>query len=113
MDSPAVPLQKTSNPATLVVDDDAFVRKVLLEQLHLLGIDNVATAADGREALALLRGGGPYELIMIDLVMPGFDGIELIREIAAHQPHAALVLSSSADPRVLRTAETLAQLRHL
>jgi EAL domain-containing protein (putative c-di-GMP-specific phosphodiesterase class I) len=98
---------------TLLVDDDAFVRKVVARQLRALGVEHVVQAADGHAAQRLLRSSGPFRLIMIDLMMPGCDGVELLREIAVCQPGAALALLSSAEPRVLRTARQLAQARNL
>ena len=111
MDGNAGPLP--ARLPALVVDDDAFVRKVFVQQLRSLGLSDIASAADGLEAQNLLRNSGPYSLILFDLVMPGYDGFELLREIAEHQPRAALVMVSSADPRVLRTVQQLAQLRKL
>jgi EAL domain-containing protein (putative c-di-GMP-specific phosphodiesterase class I)/ActR/RegA family two-component response regulator len=106
---------RTAEPpaAALVVDDDAFVREVLGRQLQSLGVGRVAAAADGDEARLRLRDGGDFGLIVLDLEMPGCDGIELMREIGERQPDASLILISSADARVLRTARELALQRGL
>ncbi len=65
----------------LVVDDDARQRSDLAEMVGALGFQ-VATAGDGREALARL-GDGTTSAILTDLVMPRMDGIALLKELAA------------------------------
>ncbi|HUE24906.1 MAG TPA: sigma-54 dependent transcriptional regulator [Bryobacteraceae bacterium] len=66
----------------LVVDDDARERADLAEMVSAFGFD-VATAADGREALEKLASF-PVNAILTDLMMPCMDGIELLKELAAH-----------------------------
>jgi len=62
--------------SVLLVDDDELVRDALVALLEEQGYA-VAGAADGREALALLRGGGFRPgLIILDLMMPVMDGWE-------------------------------------
>jgi PAS domain S-box-containing protein len=77
-----------SAPATrarvLVVDDSATIRAWLTAKLARRGIDPVAVE-DGRLALATLRravdAGAPFDLVILDLVMPGMDGLTLARSI--------------------------------
>ncbi|GAB3198967.1 hypothetical protein GCM10027062_14530 [Nocardioides hungaricus] len=68
----------------LVVDDSATSRAVLGEQLEHWAMRPVAVA-DAREGLATLReaarSGQPFEVAVLDLVMPGTDGLELARRI--------------------------------
>ncbi|WP_288380535.1 hybrid sensor histidine kinase/response regulator [uncultured Massilia sp.] len=68
----------------LVVDDSASARLALAEMLGALGL-RADTAASGEECLALLeraeRLGKPYQLILMDYLMPGLDGVETIRRI--------------------------------
>src|SRR6266850_6161173 len=59
--------------AVLVVEDDAALREMMAQQLHLAGFAP-ATAPNGHEALALLRMGFPAKLILLDLRMPVMDG---------------------------------------
>jgi serine/threonine protein kinase len=63
----------------LVVDDNAAVRQVMAGALASQGY-RASTAADGREALELLRRGPLPDLILLDLKMSGMDGWEFLRE---------------------------------
>ena len=65
----------------LVVDDDAGERSDLAEIVGSFGYQ-VTTAADGHEALSKLAGL-PANAILTDLVMPGMDGVALLKELAA------------------------------
>src|SRR4051794_15476187 len=66
----------------LVAEDDPDSRENLRQLLEGLG-HAVLAAADGREALALLRAGPPPDLILLDPVMPAVDGREFRRLQAA------------------------------
>jgi DNA-binding NtrC family response regulator len=72
----------------LVVDDDAGVRYTLREILSSEGLA-VDEAADGAEALAKLEG---HPLVVTDLRMPGMDGMELLRRLAARSPAPRVVV---------------------
>jgi two-component system, OmpR family, response regulator MprA len=65
----------------LVVDDDAAVRDALALVLALDGFE-VSTAADGREAMRMLPEGRP-DAILLDVLMPDLDGLEVCRRIRA------------------------------
>jgi DNA-binding response OmpR family regulator len=76
----------------LIVDDEPFVRDALkrvLEEDSLL----VAVAADAAAALAELQRE-TYDLVILDIIMPGMDGVELIRRIRAEFPAARIVAIS-------------------
>lgn len=65
----------------LVIEDDAMVRSATEELLKFAG-HTVETAADGREALALLEGGRRYAMMVSDVRMPGgISGIDLARRV--------------------------------
>ena len=67
----------------LVAEDDPVTRKLLETTLGRLGWD-VITAADGTEAwriLETLEGKAAPELLLLDWMMPGFDGIEICRKV--------------------------------
>ncbi len=72
----------------LVVDDSAVIRKVVIRALSQTGLtmDEVQQAADGNEALAVLRAG-KIDLVLSDINMPNMDGIQML---AAMQAEPAL-----------------------
>lgn len=69
------------NPRVLIVDDEELIRSGLAAVLGHRGIDVVGTAGDGRAGVALARELGP-DVVLMDLRMPGWDGLRAIREIA-------------------------------
>jgi len=68
----------TERPRILVVDDEASIRDLLSKTLALADYD-VDTPPDGRSALERLRLY-PYDLLIVDLKMPGMDGLAVVRE---------------------------------
>ncbi len=78
----------------LVVDDEAMVREVVERYLVREGYE-VGVARDGHEALELFRSG-PWDLVVLDLMLPGRDGLQVARE-----------LRSAGDvPLIMLTART-------
>jgi DNA-binding NarL/FixJ family response regulator len=87
----------------LLADDQRVVREGLGTLLGLLeGIELVATAADGEEAVALAREHDP-DVVLMDLRMPRVDGIEAIRRLAAagERPRAIALTTFADDASVL------------
>src|SRR5690348_10512653 len=78
----------------LVVDDAAFMRKVLSDALATGGHEVVGEAADGTEAVERFRELRP-DLATVDITMPGKDGIQALREILAYDPRARVVICSA------------------
>ena len=79
-------------PTILVVDDDPGLLVLLAEELRDDGYA-VVTARDGSEALRRLENAWP-DLVIIDLMMPGMDGLTLAREIKARADLPIVVLSA-------------------
>jgi two-component system response regulator AtoC len=67
-------------PRVLVVDDAEGIRTYLANLLELKGY-SVDTAEDGRRAMALLEGGADPDVILLDVMMPGDDGLETLRRV--------------------------------
>ncbi len=77
----------------LVVDDAEGIRTYLANLLELAGYD-VDTAEDGRRALALLEGGAAPDVIILDVMMPGLDGIETLRRIRELEGDVPVIMLS-------------------
>ena len=75
----------------MVVDDEAVARISLAEVLRLEGY-HVSTAASGEEALSLLDKDGPFDLIVLDLKMPGMDGLEVTDAVQSRAPGTVVIL---------------------
>lgn len=94
--------------SALIVDDDEFVRTVLTHQLRQCGVQDIHAAGDGDEATQLLKQKPEIDLILLDLLMPGADGVELLRRLGEQKATMQLILTSSADAKLLHTVENLA-----
>ena len=76
----------------LVADDDAVLRDLVAFNLRREGYECL-TAADGQEAINTVRNGEP-NLILLDLMMPGIDGIEVCRVVRRESDVPILVLTA-------------------
>ncbi len=82
-------------PHILALDDDADVRKVLREYLSAQDF-RVSAVARGTEMLAIL-GSEPVDLILLDLRLPGENGMELARRVRELSQVPILILSGQSD----------------
>lgn len=103
----------TADLTALLVDDDEFVLNTVAHLLRQLGVMRVQTATDGGGALRAVAPPGRFDLIVCDLMLPGVDGVEFLRTLAARQTGAALVLISALDESVLRSVALLSRERGL
>ena len=87
----------------LLVDDHAIVRDGLKRLLATLDFGEVLEAADGREALAVVRARRP-DLVILDLNLPGLGGLELLRRMIQLEARRVLVLSMHAEPLYAKRA---------
>jgi two-component system OmpR family response regulator len=89
----------TSTPGrrVLVVDDDATIASTFGAILRGEGYE-VASAGNGAEAVQLARQNS-FDLILLDLVMPGMDGLTALERLRAANPRAPVViLAADVDP---------------
>jgi CheY-like chemotaxis protein len=68
----------------LVVEDDLFLRELYTDVLTAEGY-SLEAAVDGEEALQKIKSGG-YDLILLDIIMPKMDGLEVMKQIQATPP---------------------------
>ena len=88
------PTRAGSGLSVLVVDDETAVRRFAARVLQRDGYE-VLEAADGHEALEMLRAGKVVvDLIVSDIVMPRVNGVELMQSVAESYPHVPVVLMS-------------------
>jgi two-component system phosphate regulon response regulator OmpR len=79
----------------VVVDDDPDVRDAVAEYLRRNGFS--VTEADGAEALRTVMSARPIDLALLDVNMPGVDGLTLAREIRAAGPAGIIMLTANND----------------
>jgi EAL domain-containing protein (putative c-di-GMP-specific phosphodiesterase class I)/CheY-like chemotaxis protein len=96
--------------SALVVDDSALQRQHSVALLQELGVDLIYEAGNGNEALDLLAMLKlPPGLVVIDLEMPGMDGIELIQQLQQKGIDIPLIVASSRETSLLLSVETMIQ----
>jgi CheY-like chemotaxis protein len=82
------------NERILLVEDDAMVRDQIARRLEVLGY-GVAAAPDGHEALRLINGGDPFDLVITDVMMPGgLNGWQLGQRIRDIRPRIPVLFIS-------------------
>jgi two-component system response regulator AtoC len=77
----------------LVVDDAEGIRTYLANLLEMFGY-HVDTAEDGHSALALFEAGAAPDVVLMDVMMPGIDGIETLRRLRERDSHVPVVMLS-------------------
>src|SRR5947209_7928587 len=82
----------------LVVDDERAVREALRRALELEGYE-IELAADGREALSRLQenGEGQPDAVILDLLMPGVDGLEVCRRLRREGNRVPVLMLTARD----------------
>lgn len=92
----------------VIADDEPIAR----ERLRMLlaqhaGIEVVAEAGDGRSALEACAAHDPA-LVLLDIAMPGIDGLEVARHLSAFEPRPAVVFCTAYDAHALKAFEAAA-----
>jgi len=101
------PRRLRTQQTVLLIDDDAGIRRSMRMMLEDAGF-RVYEAADGYEGLALYRRYRPTVSI-VDIIMPGKDGVTTIGEIRMLSPRAKIVAISGADPKAALADLAIAQ----
>lgn len=78
------------NMRVLLVDDEAEFVSALAERLNLRGFD-AQTATSGEEALGKINSSPP-DMVLLDVLMPGMNGLEVLKRIKAAHPQVQVIL---------------------
>jgi two-component system, OmpR family, response regulator ResD len=81
--------------SVLVVDDEPVITDVVSRYLQRAGY-STRVAADGFEALSL-AGDAPPDLVVLDLLLPGLDGLEVMRELHERRPTRVILLTAKGE----------------
>ena len=96
--------------SVMVVEDHGFQRRMALRLLAEVGVTRTREAADGESALQLLEAQPELpDVVIVDLDMPGMDGIQFIGHVAQKKLARAVVVASALDPALLNTVQTMAR----
>ncbi len=96
--------------SVLLVEDHGFQRRLGLKLLADLGLTHLHEAADGFQALDLLRAlPAPPDVVLVDLDMPGMDGVEFIGIVAEERLAQSIAVVSAMEPALLHTVQVMAK----
>ena len=91
----------------MVVDDTDHMRKMLRSMLEIDGFDVAGEAATGEEALAVIADVDP-DVLVLDYMMPGLDGLETARRVRSSRPDQVIILYTAfLDPAVEAAADEI------
>jgi two-component system, response regulator PdtaR len=96
----------------LIVDDDTDLAETLSEQLQSAGMHVVGISGDGNEALQLASIRNP-DLIIMDIKLPGMDGIEVAHAINRQDPKPILFLSAYSDTKFIKRVKEMGALTYV
>ena len=102
MDTRRLAVLAAPRPKVLLVEDEARIAQFVAKGLDATGLD-VTVAEDG-DVGAFLAATEPYDLILLDLGLPGTPGIEILRFMRRDRPDVPVVLLTAADEPLARRA---------
>lgn len=94
----------------LIVDDSAFMRKVLRDIFESAGYTNFVEAGNGREALERYKSDKP-DFMFLDIIMPEMNGMDVLREIGKEAK--IIVVSAVVQKEMVDEAKTLGALDYV
>ncbi len=100
MDTSRVAAPSTARPKLLLVEDEARIAGFVAKGLGATGVD-VTVAEDG-DVGAFLAATEPYDLVLLDLGLPGTPGVDILRLIRQDRPATPVILLTAADEPLAR-----------
>ena len=97
-------MESTQKQNILVVEDNENTRRLIETILRSAGYE-VTLAPDAEEGLRILQGEAPVDLVLLDLVLPGADGVQFLRSRAEMEPDRqppVIVVSATEEMDTLR-----------
>ena len=94
-----MPSESKKSYSVLLVDDDKFLLDMYLLKFQKSGLE-IDTSSNSQNALEKLRASNSYDIILLDIIMPGMDGLELLKTIRNEKlvPNAIIImLTNQAD----------------
>ncbi|MEM8925342.1 MAG: response regulator [Actinomycetota bacterium] len=101
-----------SAPRVVVAEDEALIRLDLVESLREAGYEVVGEAADGAEAVALVRSE-KADVAVLDVMMPGTDGLTAAREIMSDRLAAVVILTAFSQRDLVEQARDAGAMAYL
>ena len=95
-----MPTEATPARRILIVEDDAHIAELMRLHLHDEGF-TVEHAADGHAGVRLLESGG-WDALILDLMLPGIDGLEICRRARAMARYTPIIITSARSSEVHR-----------
>ena len=103
---------RAANPRVVIAEDEAIIRLDLRELLEEEGYDVVGETGRGDEAIELVRALVP-DLVILDVKMPGLDGLSAARHIASERLAAVLILTAFSQRDLIERARDAGALAYL
>lgn len=103
---------QSTSPRVVIAEDEAIIRLDLKELLEEEGYDVVGETGRGDEALELVRALVP-DLVILDVKMPGLDGLSAARHIASERLAAVLILTAFSQRDLVEQARDAGALAYL
>ena len=105
-------MMNIANLTVLVVEDDDFQRKIVVDILNSLGVRSIFSAGNGKQALDIVRemNSRPVDVALCDLNMPEMDGMEFLRHLGEQHRGTAVILISSVDRKVLSSVGRMTEM---
>ena len=104
-------MRQDGHGTLLLVEDEDRLRKLVAQFLRAEGFD-VTEAGDGAEGVNRFEDSGPFDLVLLDLNLPIFSGVEVCRRIKRRSPDQRVMICSAAILRDHEEALSLLGVEH-